>query len=142
MDSGVEFDAHRVGYRKIGVNVAHELITPRKLRCPAEYRVQRLVDSWKLFGVDCSWEKWLSKCSDWSMASMETMALMASLDWWRRMESIVLMRIWEPRTSLTLMEAQELQENWRIPEDGCAEATPRETTRSRSPRRVDKIDGV
>ena len=44
---------------KVEVNGAHELFTPGKLRCPAEYRFQRWVDSWKLWEseqADCSWE--------------------------------------------------------------------------------------
>ena len=57
------------------------------------------------------------------------------------MESIVLIRIWVLRSSLTLMEAQN---NTKTFHKRCAQkpTIPRETKGSRSPRRVDKVDGV
>ena len=87
-----------------------------------------------------------------TVASMDAMA---SMDWWRRVSSIALVMVMVLRASLTL-ESQSitcvndllLLTSWAsakigefLKRDAQKSTVPRVTDGSRSPRRVDKIDG-
>ena len=91
-----------------------------------------------------------------SMVSVASVALVVSMDWWRRVASIAPVMMMVLRASLTL-EAQKitnvndllLLRSWAstkigelLKRDTQKRTLPRVTDGSRSPRRVEKIDGA
>ena len=102
--TGRRFDRRRFRCSRPGISCcktgAHELFTPRKLRCPASFIRQRWMDKSKLLEsvpMDCGRAEWTAGCVrcrlvvfgvDWRrMEPMDGWRRMASMDGWRRKAS-------------------------------------------------------